>query len=124
MTKMPSVLKIWIGESSYSAENDDKDVKKIVAVGDEVSLTSGTERSRTTDYTVTSVWGNCMEIKRQDIILAEKRQELQKKLEAKTKEARAEKKQDTREPIDEETTDPEAEEIRANNTDFARSEAA
>lgn len=83
MAKMPEVLKIWIGESAYYNEKKGADMKTVAKVGDEVGVTTGTERSRITTYMVTAVWANCIEIKREDLILAEKRQELVEKLEKK-----------------------------------------
>ena len=73
MGKMPNAMKIWIGERSFITRDEkEPDVKKVAKVGDEGGVSTGQERQRMTYYTVTSVWSNCLEIKRQDVIKAEK----------------------------------------------------
>jgi len=124
MAKMPEKLKIWV-ETRYGEEKT-RDLTKLLEVGDEIGLTTGEVRNRTTTYKVTDLYVNCAHLRREDAILAEKRQEFKEKLEKKEPLDKRRAKSsglltseqvdeilDTREPIDEQTTDPEADELRA-----------
>lgn len=78
MAKMPEKLKIFIGDGYGDNKTD---VTDLVKEGDEISITTGEQRSRPTNYKVIHAWSNCMEIRRENVILDEKRQELRKDLE-------------------------------------------
>jgi hypothetical protein len=76
--KMPNDLKIWI--ETRTGEENSRDLTTILQVGDEIGLTTGKIRNRTTMYKVRELFVNCAHLKREDVILAEKRQELKEKL--------------------------------------------
>lgn len=80
MGKMPDKIKIW---RDWNYTEKKPGLESLFKKGDEISISGGSERQRHTYYKVMDVSVNCIQIQREDSLLAEKRQELSKDLEKK-----------------------------------------
>ena len=77
MGKMPETLKIYVADRySMGSTNNDRDLKPGFKPGDEIDITTGLQRTRSTTYVVMDLYSNCVILKRWTALTDQEKDEL------------------------------------------------